>query len=739
MSPDPTRRQVLIGGGAFLLSLTVPIVSRAGSALAQPTQRGVEGYIRLAADGRVTVFTGKVEIGQGIKTSLSQIVAEELGLPLQSIDLITADTERTPNEGYTAGSMSVERSGKALREAAAQVRQIVLETAAQNLDSDVASMVIETRSGEALVHSTSNGRTISIAELAKGDPTAQAPRGAFTTKNPESYELVGVSAPRVDLPAKVFGLPAFVHDLRLPGMLHARVLRPPRYGSRLVALDTEAVSAMPGVVAVHRDGSFLAVITVREEQAVDAAARLRDKAEWSRGTSPTFDRKTSVSDWFESFDAQSAVVHTTPALETAPEIEARHAARYSKPFLAHGSIGPSCAVARLDDGMLTVWSHTQGPFPLRSALARVLDREEESLRVVHMEGSGCYGHNGADDVALDAALLARTVPGKPVRVQWSREDEHCWEPFGTAMLLELEAALDKEGKVCEWRYELWSHPHSTRPGRRSTLLAGRHLERPVPAPPPFNIPLPSGGGARNALPLYDFPAQTITENFVAEMPVRVSALRSLGAFANIFAIESFVDELAVLAESDPIEFRLRHSSDERARAVLERLRELTAERERSDGTGFGIAFAQYKNQSAYCAVAVEAQVDEAVGRVSLPRVVAVADAGLIVNPDGARNQIEGGIVQGASWTLYECVTMGREGVTSRDWSDYEILRFAEAPEVVVELIDRPGEAPLGIGEAAQGPVAAAIANAVFDAVGARVRDLPITPQRVLESLAAADV
>ena len=564
MSGEPTRRQLLVGGGAFLLSMTVPVVSNTRSAQAQQSRRAVDGYIRLASDGRVTVFTGKVEIGQGIKTALSQIVAEEIGLPLGTIDLVTADTQRTPNEGYTAGSMSVERSGKALRDAAAQVRQIVLEAAARETASDVAAMVIEAHLEEVLVRSTANGRSVSIAELAKGNPTAQPAEGEFTTRSPQSYALVGTSAPRVDLPAKVFGQPAFVHDLRLPGMLHARVVRPPRYGSRLETLDPQAVVAMPGVVTVHIDGSFLAVITEREEQAISAAENLQQLVQWSPGTSPTFDRETSVSDWLEGFDAKTAVIHTTPAEETRSPSQRRHRSSFSKPFLAHGSIGPSCAVAQLDGELLTVWSHTQGPFPLRSALARVLERDEESLRVVHMEGAGCYGHNGADDAALDAALLARAVPGRPVRVQWSREDEHCWEPFGTAMQLELEAAIDEQGKVREWRHQLWSHPHSTRPGRRSTLLAGRHLAKPVPAPPPFNIPLPSGGGARNALPIYDFPAQTITENFIAEMPVRVSALRSLGAFANIFAIESFVDELAILADADPIEFRLRHLSDARA-------------------------------------------------------------------------------------------------------------------------------------------------------------------------------
>jgi CO/xanthine dehydrogenase Mo-binding subunit len=366
--------------------------------------------------------------------------------------------------------------------------------------------------------------------------------------------------------------------------------------------------------------------------------------------------------------------------------------------------------------------------------------------VTHVEGAGCYGHNGADDVACDAAILARGLAGRPVRVQWSRQDELRWAPFGSAMVIRIRGGLDDRGGIAFWQSELWSHTHSTRPGREAGLVAAWHLASPQPPPTAMNIPQPAGGEDRNAVPLYDFPSQRVIEHFVPEMPVRVSALRSLGAFANVFAIESFLDELAAAAGADPVAFRLRHLSDARAQAVIESAARAggwsaavrgAPVRDSGDGLerGRGFAFARYKNQAAYVAMIADVAVDRASGVIRLERATAAVDAGDVVNPDGLRNQIEGGIAQAASWTLLEAVAFDRERITSVDWRSYPILRFPDAPTVSVEVVSRPEDAPVGAGEAAQGPTAAAIANAVFAATGVRLRDLPLRPDRVRTAFA----
>jgi nicotinate dehydrogenase subunit B len=388
---------------------------------------------------------------------------------------------------------------------------------------------------------------------------------------------------------------------------------------------------------------------------------------------------------------------------------------------------------------LTVWTHSQGVYPLRKALAEMLGLAEERVHCIHVEGSGCYGHNGADDAAADAALLARAMPGRPVRVQWMRDQEHLWEPYGSAMVGKAKAALDDSGTIAAWEYEVWSHTHTTRPGPAGNLLPARLLHPAYAAPPPRPIPMPEGGGDRNSVPLYRFPKVRVTYHFVPTMPIRVSALRGLGAYTNIFAIESFLDELARQADADPVDFRLRHLDDPRARdAITTAAKGFGWSRyQRAPHRGRGFAFARYKNLGAYTAIAVEVEVEPNTGRVRLIRAVAVTDSGQAVNPDGIKNQIEGGIVQSASWTLFEAVQFDRTRITSRDWSSYPIMRFEDVPESVeVHVIDRPGQPFLGTGEAAQGPTAAAIANAVADAIGARVREIPLTPDRVKAAIGA---
>jgi CO/xanthine dehydrogenase Mo-binding subunit len=394
----------------------------------------------------------------------------------------------------------------------------------------------------------------------------------------------------------------------------------------------------------------------------------------------------------------------------------------------HAAIGPSCAIGLFKDDTLTVWTHSQGVYPLRAALAKMLGLPEERVHAIHAEGSGCYGHNGADDVAADASLIAKAFPGRAVRVQWMREQEHTWEPFGPAMLTKARAALDQKGNVVSWQFDVWSNTHSTRPNRAGNLMPSWHLESPQARPPPRALPQPEGGGDRNSIPLYNFPNARVDHHFIPEMPLRVSALRSLGAYMNIFSIESFMDELAALAQVDPVEFRLRHLGDARAREVIRVAAEKFGwpQRKRPQGHGCGFAFARYKNLGAYAAIAVEVSIERETGQVQLLRAVAAVDAGQAINPDGIRNQIEGGILQSASWTLFEAVAFDRTRITSRDWSSYPIMRFSSVPQSVeVHIVNRPGDPFLGTGEAAQGPTAAAIGNAVASASGQRMRELPL--------------
>jgi len=545
--------------------------------------------------------------------------------------------------------------------------------------------------------------------------------------------VIGQKLPRLDIPAKVTGGPAYVQDMRLPSMLHARVVRGPSDGTKLKPVDIAVVEKMPGVVKVVREGAFLAVVADQEWRAIKALHRLQ-AAGWERATPPL--AASDLRETIRQLPAEEMPIFDYPG-PPAPADARTIRARYSRPHLMHASIGPSCAVAQWADDGLTVWTHSQGVYPLRKSLADLLKLEPDKIRCIHVEGSGCYGHNGADDVAADAALAARAVPGKPVRLQWMREQEHDWEPLGSAMVVELAAELDGD-RIAAWRHEVWSNTHSTRPSTAGGLLAGREMDPPFAAPKPRPIPMPEGGGARNGNPIYALPNARGVFHFVEQMPVRVSALRGLGAQMNVFAIESFMDELALAAEADPVAFRLAWLKDERAREVVQRATERFGWSKRGaggDGSGMGFGFARYKNLASYCAVAMEVRVDQDTGEIHVPRVVAAVDSGEAVAPDGIRNQIEGGIVQSLSWTTREAVGFDRTHRTSFDWSAYPILRFPAAPgRVEVEVIDRPRQPFLGAGEAAQGPAAAALGNAVAHAVGVRLRDMPLSPERVRAAL-----
>ncbi len=697
------------------------------------TNRQLDRWLCINADGTVTVTPGKVEIGQGILTALVQMVAEELDIDVSRIRLVAASTAMSPNEGITSGSRSIQESGLALRHAAAEARDLLLARAAQKLGVTIEQLTVTDG-----VVSARSGGSVPYWELTTPDLLAREASFEVMAKLPAEHVVVGTSLERIDIPGKVTGKPSYVQDMTLPGMLHGRVSRPPGPRSRLKSLDAKEVEQMPGVVAVVRDGSFLGVVAEREEQAIRAERRLARIAQWSDGPDlPINDPRELL-----KLAAETEVISEKgdPATAGAQQFSAE----YTKPYIAHASLAPSCAVAQWgsgkDSGKVRVWSHSQGIFPLRGDMARALNMPEADIIITHAEGAGCYGHNAADDVTLDAVLLARAVPGRPVRLQWMREDEFAWEPFGSAMVMRMNAALDARGNIVNWGHELWSHAHSTRPvgsaGNGVNLLAAWHLEKPLPAAKPGNPPLPGGGSHRNAIPLYDFPNQKVTNNLIRQSPIRASALRSLGGHANAFAIDCFMDELAEATGADPVEFRLRHLKDARAKAVIEKAAAMAQwkPKEKGDGErGRGIAFARYKNLAAYLAVIAEVKVEET---VRVTRIWAAVDVGQAINPDGVINQIEGGIVQTVSWTLMERVDFDRIGVTTRNWEDYPILKFSEVPEVEVVLINRPESPPVGAGEGTQGPVSAAIGNAIYNALGARLRDMPFTRDRIVAALSA---
>ena len=726
-----SRREFLATGGALVVSFTLaplPALAQEGGHAA-PTGPKLPGsltrnpmldaWIRIDANGAITVFTGKVELGQGVKTALQQVAAEELVVPFERITMVTADTERTPNEGITSGSNSMKDSGTAILNAAAQVRAILVDEAARRLGVPAAQLTAR----DGAVHAS--GRSITYGDLVAGGNLHVNAAAESKLLDPSRRVVMGRALARLDIPAKVTGGVAYVHDLRLDGMVHARTVRPAGPGARLRSLDAGAVERMPGVIKIVRDGNYVAVVAAREFQAIRAARALGDRTAWEPAALP---QDASIHAHLLGLPARDSVI-----LDRGSPDAGTFAATYRRPYQLHGAIGPSCAVAQMRDGKLTVWTHSQGVYPLRDALAEMVRMPREKVHCVHMEGSGCYGHNGADDVAADAALCALALPGRPVRVQWTREEEHAWEPFGPAMESRVRASLEASGRIGSWRYDVWSNTHSTRPGKAGNLLPAMLLATPFIPEPPRAIPQPEGGGDRNAIPLYVIPNARVVSHFIASSPLRTSALRSLGAYLNVFAIESSMDELAAAARADPVEFRLRHLEDPRAIAVVkaaaERFGWTSFERRRGHGRGF--AFARYKNLAAYCAIAMEARVDPETGDVRIGRVAAAVDSGEAVNPDGIRNQIEGGIVQSISWTLFEAVTWEPQRITSRDWARYPIARFSHVPESVdVHVISHPGSPFLGTGEASQGPAAAAVANAVADAIGGRIRDIPLTPGRV---------
>ncbi|MBP2234419.1 CO/xanthine dehydrogenase Mo-binding subunit [Sinorhizobium kostiense] len=733
------RRSLLKGGGALVLYFAISparvLLAQEGAPTAAPSAElpgslseypFLDAWIRIDSDDTITVFTGKAELGQGIRTALTQVAAEQLKVDFPRIKLLTADTAQTPNEGYTAASHSMEKSGTAILHAAAYLRRTIIGLAAEELGVAADNLKVE----DGIVVSSAGERR-SYGQLVSGRSLHVTVNDQSEFFAPDSYTVMGQSVPRVDIPGKLTGKPSYVHDLRLGGMVHARIVRPPRRGARLAKLDTSEVDRMPGVLRVVRDSNYLGVIAEGEFQAIKAMQALQAAAQWEGGTSLPSD--TDIYGHLMQLPADISVINGPQTPQSPPEGAKIVEATYTRPYQMHGSIGPSCAVGLFQNDQLTIWSHTQGVYPDRAAIAEMTGMDEQSVHLIHMEGAGCYGHNGADDAAADAALLARALPDRPVRIQWMRDHEHQWEPYGSAMIVRAKGSVSGTGDISSWNYEVWSNPHTTRPGPAGNLLPAQLISGAFKPEAPTNIPQPAGGADRNAVPEYRIPNARVVEHFIAEMPLRTSALRSLGAYMNVFALESFVDELALAAGVDPVEFRLARLEDPRARHVVTTVADAFdwTGWKREPGRGRGFAYARYKNLAAYCAVAIDLDVDRATGRIKLGSAVAACDSGQAVNPDGIRNQIEGGLVQSASWTLFEQVHFNADGVQSVDWAGYPIMRFPSVPAAVeVHVVDRPGEPFLGTGEASQGPAAAAIANAVADAIGARIRDLPLLPERV---------
>jgi nicotinate dehydrogenase subunit B len=684
-------------------------------------------WIGFGEDGRIQVRSGKVEIGQGIRTALAQIAAEELCVPLSRIEMVSARTGLSPDEAVTSGSLSIQESGQAIRHLCADLRERLIARAAIHWRAERHAchaedgFVVHAGSGQRLAY-----EALEPASLLEGEVGSHP-----CPLEPRAHRIVGRSALRLDLPAKLTGQPAYVHDMELPGMLHGRVIRTRLPGAKLRSLDPHLLLRLDPQVTIWQDSDFLAVTSVHEWRAVKAAALIDVAAEWDTPSFPFAGE--ALEDWLPAQPVESKLIAERGDARAQP---ATYTAYFKKPFIAHAALAPSCAVARWKGQALDVWSHSQGIYNLRADLALCFPGVQ--ITVQHAEGPGCYGHNGADDVALDAALLSR-MAGAPVRVQWSRRDEMVRSPLGSGMVMEISARLEGQ-RVTSWTHDVWSYGHSLRPGRAETptLLAASEIGEGFAPRVAINAALIAGGGSeRNAIPAYDFGHLRVTNHRLLQMPVRTSALRSLGAFGNVFAIESSMDDLAEQASVDPFDFRMSHLSDPRARRVIERLRQHLAgdwTAPQADSQGWGIAFAHYKNTGAWCAVAAQVEVSQ---EVRVLRLAVVVDLGLVINPDGAINQIEGGALQACSWALLEEMPFDAAGPTGMDWESYGIARFSQMPQVEVLLVDAQDQPSVGAGECAHGPTAAALGNAVKASLGLRIRLLPLSRKRIIEAIELA--
>lgn len=678
-------------------------------------------------DETVLLCTGKVELGQGVATALAMVVAEELDVDPVRIRVQTCRTDTGPREFPTVGSLSMLMSSPAVRQVSAEARYRLLRQAAQRFDLPVEALSVT----DGLIQNLEGNEQVSYWELLDGQQIDIEVTGEVAAKPVDGYRIVGSSIPRVDLAGKLRGDPAFIQDMSLPGLKHSRVVRPPHYEQVLDEVDVASVEGQPGLHRLIVDGSFVAIVADSEESAERLKKRIR--ISWRDIPPLETDIETFLRD---NVGHRLLVEEGTPTPSAVPESGIAPGeglrATYYKPYHLHASMAPSAALACYDDEHLTVYSHTQGPALIRLSLAEALALDRSQVTVIHRENAGCYGHNGADDAAMDAALIAMHCPGVPVLLKWDRTDEHQHEPLSPAMVVDLAATVHGNA-IMRWEADVFSQVHSNRPfpaaDGSTTFLAALQKESPRLKRVPQPAMAHHAGVHRNADPYYKLPARRITKNLVSDTRIRTSSTRALGAFANIFAIESFMDELARSAEVDPVQFRLAHLSDERAVSVVSAVDAGLKRSPLDPGPGWlsgrGLAFARYKNTQCYAAVGVVLVVNEETFDIRLQHAVIAADAGQIIDRDGIANQLEGGFIQAASWTLKEAVPISEQGSLAVDWDSYPILRFDEVPTVDVELIDHPDLPSLGAGEATTGPTPAAIANAVFDATGLRLRRLPI--------------
>jgi CO/xanthine dehydrogenase Mo-binding subunit len=729
-----TRREFVKGGGALIVgfSLTGPVPGARAQTPGAPAKTvaldEVDAFLAIGKDGTVTVYTGKVDLGTGTGTALPQIVAEELDVPYERIKLIEGDTALTPDQGPTWGSLTIQVAGVQLRQAAATARKALLDMAAQRLSVPANGQEVKdgvVRAKNDATKTVPYGDLIGNAEFRlKVDSNSQM-------KDPATYTIVGKSIPRGDIPGKVTGQFTYMQDFRVPEMLHGRVIRPPAMGATLLRVDESSVRDMKGLVKVIRIGNFLGVVAQTEWAAIKAAQKL--KATWSGWQGlPEMDqlyahvRSTPI--------ARDEVTHNVGDAKTALAGAAKRlSATYEFAIHLHGSIGPSCAIADFRDGRLTAWSASQAPHWVRRELAAVLGIPQEQIRVIYVEGSGCYGRNGHEDALADASVLSRAV-GRPVRVQWMRHDEHGWEPKGPPTLVDITGGLDGSGNIIAWQSEFWIPKLSLItdgvPLLTATLAGLPHKKEAIN---PGNI-------FQNSAIGYSIPNAHAVTHRLETTPFRPSWIRTPGRMQNTYANEVFMDELAAAAGVDPIEFRVRHQKDARGLTVLKaaavragwipRPSPRPGAGASSFGFGRGVSYVKYENARTYVAAVAEVEADRRSGQIRVNRVVVAQDCGQIINPDGVRAQIEGCVIQTTSRTLKEELKWDRSRVTSLDWVTYPIMTFPEVPRVEIELINRPSEAPWGVGEPSAAVVPSAISNAVFDAIGVRLRTIPYTPERV---------
>jgi nicotinate dehydrogenase subunit B len=734
MNLHVSRRTALIGSGALIVGFS--LAGRLGDALAQGPAKPValtevDSFLAIDKTGKVTVYSGKVDLGTGVSTALRQIVAEELDVPFARVELIEGDTSLTPDQGTTWGSLSIQVGGMQLRQAAAAARQALLAEAAKKLgtsDLTVADGVI-----------SGGGKKVSYGELIGGKSFSLTldPKQPVKEKPSADYKIVGKSQPRVDIPDKVTGRFTYMQDFTVPGMLHGRVVRPPAIGATLQSVDDTALKSIPGIVKVVREGNFLGVVASNEWDAIRGANAL--KTSWSK--SETLPDQAKLWEHVRATKvAQDQVTGNTGDTAAAMSKEGAKIikATYDFTIHTHGSIGPSCAIAEFKDGVLTSWSASQATHGLRKQLATMFSLPVEKVRCIYLEGAGCYGRNGHEDAAADAALLAKAV-GKPVRVQWSRADEHGWDPKGPPTLVDMRASMDAEGNVTAWEGDFYM-PQQTPNGFFVPLVAATLAGMPAADH------IAPGNVFQNSAIQYKFPNIKTVCKRLETTPFRPSWIRTPGRMQNTYANESFIDELAAAAKADPLEFRRKYLDDKRGLELLERLAALAKWEKRpspqqaangSVAKGRGISYVKYELVRTYIGAAAEVEVERASGAIRVTKFYVVHDCGQIINPDGLKNQIEGNVIQTVSRTLLEEVKFDRAQVTSLDWESYPILKFPQVPEIVIELIDRPSEKPWGAGEPSAAVIPSAIANAVFDATGVRLRSIPYTPAKVKAAMQAS--